>query len=169
MKIPLNFFVLVTYKERKFYSPIKIKLKEVVMSNATSSRGGHKPSSYVTNFSTISFEGSCLRENKALDKISKKAFSKGKGKKPILVKKENRPDRRFIQKTQNQNQNEPKINYKTLKGMLKKATPENIEMLKGYGYTVTPLSREQVLKSPCFKTMFNCNGHPVRVTPPETI
>lgn len=136
------------------------------MRNITSSKGGHKPSSFVTNFETISFEGPCLRENKKLDKAAKKAFSKPKKSTPVIViKSEDRPVRRFIQKTKEQN----KINYKTLKGLMKKASPLDLEILKGYGFTVTQLSKKEVLKH-CFKaTMFNCNGHVVKVTQKETI
>ena len=148
------------------------------MSNITSSRGGHRPSSFVTNFDTITLEGPCLRENRALDKISSKVFSKIKKKDSIrkevngetlvrskraslIIKSEDTPSRKLIQKEKTR---VPTYTLKELKSMMKKINASDLETLKNHGYKVQQLSRKEVLRKPCFKSMFVCNYHVMQIT-----
>lgn len=77
----------------------------------TSSKGGNRPSKEVMNWNTLDNIGfPCTRENRKLDKIAKRAFKKVLKKdknKVILIKKEDRHCRGFIQRTQNKENPKP--------------------------------------------------------------
>ncbi len=73
------------------------------MSKITSSKGGNRPSREVMNFSMIDNVGfPCSRENRKLDKISKRAFRKVlKKDKPFVVKSGDRHLRKLLLKIEN--------------------------------------------------------------------